>query len=126
MSTNYLWSMYRPNYLYTLGTTPIVDSYLGNSVDYTTTADSVIICIDRQNCIPYVVTYHKNEFIQNETITDSRTYVGKNIKVGRNVTTTKPVGDVVIDGADIIINGGDVELHPGTTIINSNVLINPQ
>ena len=27
--------------------------------------------------------------------------------------------------ANIIINGGNVELHPGTTIINSNVQINP-
>ena len=111
---------------YTPGTTPVVDSYLGNSVDYTTTADSVVICIDRQNCIPYVVTYHRNEFIQNETISNSRTYVGKNIKVGKNVTNTIPVGNVVIDGADVVIQGGNVELHPGTTIINSNVLINPQ
>ena len=111
---------------YTPGTTPVVDSYLGNSVDYTTTADSVIICIDRHNHIPYVVTYHKNEYIQNETISYSRTYVGKTVKVGRSVTTTKPEGDVVIDGADVMINGGDVEIHPGTTIINSNVLINPQ
>ena len=83
---------------YTPGTTPIVDSYLGNSVDYTTIKDSVIICIDRHNCIPFVATYHKNEFIQNETITDSRTYVGKTVKVGRNVTTTKPEGAVVING----------------------------
>ena len=111
---------------YTPGTTPVVDSYLGNSVDYTTTADSVIICIDRQNCIPHIVTYRRNEFIQNETINDGRTYVGKNIKIGRNVTTTKPEGDVIINGADIIVYGGDLEMHPGTTIINSNVLINPQ
>jgi len=111
---------------YTPGTSPIVDSYLGNSVDYTTIADSVIICIDRHNCIPYVVTYHKNEFIQNETITNSRTYVGKTVKVGANVTNTKPVGDVIINGANVLIQGGNVELHPGTTIINSNVLINPQ
>ena len=67
-----------------------------------------------------------NEYIQNETITDSRTYVGKNIKVGKNVTNTIPVGNVVIDGADVVIQGGNVELHPGTTIINSNVQINPQ
>ena len=67
-----------------------------------------------------------NEHIQNETITDSRTYVGKNIKVGRNVTNTKPVGDVIINCADVMIQGGDVELHPGTIITNSNVLINPQ
>ena len=67
-----------------------------------------------------------NEYIQNETITDSRTYVGKNIKVGRNVTSTKPVGDVIINGAEVLIQGGDVELQPGTIITNSNVLINPQ
>jgi len=110
---------------YTTGTVPIVDSYFGNHVDYTTTADSVIICIDRHNCIPYVVTYHKNEFIQNENISDSRTYVGKTIKVGSNVTTTKPEGDVIISGADVLIQGGNVELQPGTVITNSNVLINP-
>ena len=86
----------------------------------------MIICIDRQNCIPHIVTYRRNEFIQNETISDARTYVGKNIKIGRNVTNTKPEGDVAIDGADVVIHGGNVELHPGTTIINSNVLINPQ
>ena len=111
---------------YTPGISPVVDSYLGSSVDYTTTADSVIICIDRHNCIPYVVTYHKDAYIQNENINDSRTYVGQNIKVGRNVTTTKPEGDVIINGANVLIKGGNVELHSGTTILNTNVLINPQ
>ena len=111
---------------YTPGTTPVVDSYIGSSVDYATTADSVIICIDRHNSIPYVVTYHKNEYIQNETITDTRTYVGKNIIIGRNVTNTKPVGDVIINGADVLIQGGNVVIQNGTTITNSNVVINPQ
>ena len=110
---------------YTPDSTQRVDSYIGSSVDYSTTADNIIICIDRHNCIPYVVTYHRNEYIQNENITDNRIYVGKHIKTGRNVTSTKPEGDVIIDGANIIINGGNVELHPGTTIINSNVQINP-
>ena len=66
-----------------------------------------------------------NEYIQNETITDSRTYVGKNIKVGRNVTNTKPIGDVIIDGADVLFQGGDVEILHGTIITNSSVIINP-
>jgi len=82
--------------------------------------------IDRHNCIPYVVTYHKNAYIQNETINDNRIYVGQKIIVGRNVTNTKPIGDVIINGANVRIQGGDVELHPGTVITNSNVLINPQ
>ncbi len=110
---------------HTLGSSPTVDSYLGNSVDYFSTADSVTICIDRHNCIPYIATYHRNEYIQNETISDNRTYIGKTIKAGRSVTTTKPVGDVIINGANLVIQGGNVELHPGTTIINSNVEINP-
>ena len=67
----------------------------------------------------------RNENIQNETISDNRTYIGKTIKAGRSVTTTKPVGDVIINGANLVIQGGNVELHPGTTIINSNVEINP-
>ena len=87
--------------------------------------NSVTICIDRHNCIPYIATYHRNEYIQNETISDNRTYIGKTIKAGRSVTTTKPVGDVIINGANLVIQGGNVELHPGTTIINSNVEINP-
>ena len=111
---------------YVPGTTPVVDSYIGNSVDYTTFADSVIICIDRHNYIPHIVTYHKNEYIQNESINNTMTYVGKIIKIGRNVTTTKPEGDVIINGANVIFNGGNVECHPGTTIINSNIIINPQ
>jgi hypothetical protein len=110
---------------HTLGTASEVDSYLGSSVNYITTADSVNICIDRHNCIPYIFTYHRNEYIQNDTISDNHTYLGKNIKAGRNVTTTKPEGDVVFNGANIVIQGGNVELHPGTTIINSNVEINP-
>lgn len=109
----------------TLAPSLVVDSYLGSSVDYVSTADSVTICIDRHNCIPYIITYHRNEYIQDETITDNRTYIGKTVKAGRSVTTTKPVGDVIINGANLIIQGGNVELHPGTTIINSNVEINP-
>ena len=48
------------------------------------------------------------------------------LKVGNHVTTTKPVGNVVIDGADIKIKGRNVEIHPGTAVINSKVSINPQ
>ena len=73
-----------------------------------------------------IATYHRNEYIQNENINDTRTYLGKKIKIGRNVTSTKPEGNVAIDGANMVIRGGDVELHPGTTITNSNVVINPQ
>ena len=48
----------------------------------------------------------------------------KNIQIGNHVTYTKPLGDVLMQGADIKIEGEDVWLMPGTTIINSNVEIN--
>ena len=104
-----------------------VVSYLGDSVDYTLNSDSVIICIDRHNCIPYILELKRCDFIQNETIDDSRFYVNSStLKIGRNVTTTIPEGDVMMNSAKVIIKGGNVELHPGTTIVNSNVEINPQ
>lgn len=85
------------------------------------------ICIDRHNCIPYIVEVKRSDFIQNETIDDNRIYVNSSVlKIGNNVTTTKPVGDVIINGANITIKGNKVELHSGTTIMNSNVEINPQ
>ena len=102
----------------------IVDSYIGNYKEYATNADSVIICIDRHNCIPYIYTFYKHLYIQNETINGTHTYVGETILAGTNVTTTKPTGDVLIQNADVSIKAESVELHPGTTIINSNVEIN--
>ena len=105
-------------------TNPIVDSFLGNYVEYETDADSVIVCLDKHNYVPYVQTFNKNLFIQNENINDNRNYLGNRILVGHHVTTEKPVGNVVIDNVNVTIRGNKVELHPGTTITNSNVKIN--
>ena len=101
-----------------------VDSYIGNYIEYPTTADSVYICLDKHNYIPFVQTYHKDLFIQNETISEHRSYLGKSILVGNHVTNAKPTGDVYIQGADIKMEGENVMLMPGTTITNSNVEIN--
>ena len=110
---------------YSNGSPNTVDSYIGSTVNYATNADSITICIDRHNCIPYVVQFNKSNFIQNETIDDNRYYYSEStIKVGKNVTTTKPEGNVLIDGANVVIMGNSVELRPGTTITNSNVRIN--
>lgn len=105
-------------------TQPVVDSFLGNYVEYETSADSVIVCLDKHNYVPYIQTFYKNIFIQNENINDNRNYLGDQIHVGHHVTTQKPVGNVVIENANVIINGNTVELHPGTTITHSNVIIN--
>ena len=101
-----------------------VDSYFGRTIDYPTTADSVIVCIDKHNYIPFVVNCDKNVYIQNETINDERVYVGENILIGKNVTTLKEQGEVLIQNANVKFQGKDVILQPGTTITNSNVEIN--
>ena len=103
---------------------PVVDSYIGDYVEYETNADSVIICIDKHNYIPFVQTYHKNIFLQNDTITDDRYLLGDSIIIGRNVTSQKPVGDVIINNANLSLQGGTIRLDRGTFITNSRVSIN--
>ncbi|MDR0798179.1 MAG: hypothetical protein LBN18_00235, partial [Dysgonamonadaceae bacterium] len=52
-----------------------------------------------------IVDYPATVYIQNETISTNRYIGGKNIYVGRNVTTSKPQGDVVItSGANVIFD----------------------
>ena len=100
-------------------------SYIGSRASFKMRNKNVIVCIDRHNSIPYIIRASSDGFIQNESINDNRVYINDStIKIGKNVTTTKPEGNVVFDGADVIINGTNVELHPGTSIINSNVMIN--
>lgn len=101
-----------------------VDSYVGQNISYSTTADSVIVCIDKHNYIPFIAHCDKNIYIQNDTINDERYYVGENILVGKNVTTQKAQGEVLIQNATVKLQGGEVTLHPGTTIVDSNMEIN--
>ena len=101
-----------------------VDSYFGRTINYSTTADSVIVCIDKHNYIPFIVNCDKNVYVQNENINDERTYVGENILIGKNVTTLKEQGEVIIQNANVKFQGKEVILQSGTTITNSNVEIN--
>ena len=105
-------------------TNPIIDSFVGNSIEYETSADSVIICLDKHNYVPYIQTFYKNLYIQNETINDNRNYVGDSILIGNHVTAGKPTGNVIIENAKVSIRGNSVKLHPGTRINHSRVLIN--
>ena len=103
-----------------------VDSYLGSHVEYQNEmeGDSMYICIDKHNFVPYIQKWHYRLNIQNETITGTHTYIAEEVNIGRHVTNDKPQGDVLIQGANIEIQGGNVTLYPGTTIVNSNVTIN--
>ena len=55
-----------------------------------------------------IKNYSTDVYIQNETITTDKYYVGKNIYVGRSVTTSKPQGDVIItNNAQVIFDAAE-------------------
>ena len=83
------------------------------------------VCVYGHNLRPVINTiYRTDKYIQNEIITGTKTYrVEHNIYVGNHVTDNKPHGDVNIINADVKMQAKEVELHPGTTITNSNLEI---
>lgn len=94
-----------------------VKSYKGNYAAYANPSDSLVICLNRHNYVPYIWDYTKDIYIQNEDIQgETRVYTGNTIYVGNNVTSTKPTGDVNIQNSHVTIQGKRLELHPGTRI----------
>lgn len=94
-----------------------VKSYNENHAAYANPSDSLVICLDRHNYVPYIWDYTKDLYIQNENIQgETRIYTGNTIYVGNNVTSTKPTGDVNIQNSHIIVRGKQLELHSGTRI----------
>ena len=47
-------------------------SYKGNYAAYTNPTDSLVICLDRHNYVPYIWDYSKDLYIQNEDIQNER------------------------------------------------------
>lgn len=94
-----------------------VKSYKGNHAAYANPSDSLVICLDRHNYVPYIWDFTKDVYIQNENIQgETRVYKGNIIYVGNNVTSTKPIGDVNIQNSHITIQGNRLELHSGIRI----------
>jgi len=71
------------------------------------------VTITKHNYIPYM--YSSDYYIQNENFTGISTINGIRIWAGSNVTTTKPIGPVIIQaGANLTINAdGDTNLMGG-------------
>jgi len=74
---------------------------------------SYCVTITKHNYIPYM--YSSDYYIQNETLSGTKTINAYNITVGSNVTTSKPTGPVTIQsGANITLDAD------GDTIINDS------
>lgn len=77
---------------------------------------NIIVCIRMHNKVPYVVEYGDTIYIQNEEVSGRREYNSNMIKVGENVTSTKPTGSVLFDGGEVVLKANEVVLDKGTTI----------
>lgn len=100
----------------------IVEAYEGNSAVYYGDGTSTIVCISAHNKIPYINVPTEYD-IQNETITGNNTYSADKIRIGSNVTTSKPVGPVFFNSGTTNINGVTVEIN-GETTVNTGAVLN--
>lgn len=98
-----------------------VHAFKGNqAVVPVSTNDHISVCLDKPNYVPYLWDTENDVFIQNETISDQRAFIGSNIYIGTNVTDQKPEGPVVFDNSDVHISGTMLKIDKGTTIKNAS------
>lgn len=94
-----------------------IKQYENNYAAYAYPTSNLSICLNREGYAPYIWDYSKDLYIQNENIQgENRIYHGGTIRIGKNVTDTRPQGDVNITNSNITIKGRELELHPGTSI----------
>lgn len=63
-----------------------------------------------------VINTHGTAYIQNDTIIGTRIISADNIYVGRDVTNTKPYGDVIIGQGNITLRGEYIKIQNSTTV----------
>ena len=101
-----------------------VRNYVGSAV-FPNINEEVSVCVTKHNHVPKIVIAGPVINIQNENISDSRTYVADSVNVGTHVTDEKPIGDVVLEGGTTRIKAKSVKLMPGTLVkIGSQLKIN--
>ena len=94
-----------------------VSSYIGSSASFHGSTASIRLCISAHNKIPLILRSSDfDQYIQNETISNDRTYNARNVKMGTSVTNTKPHGNVVFSGGRTVISAKEVEIQGETTI----------
>lgn len=84
------------------------------------------ISVTKSGFIPKVFSF---SLIQNEVLSEDRSYSSDIIKVGRSVTSSQSVGNVIIRSKNITLNAPEVVLDKGTiiekgakvTILNQNI-----
>ena len=94
-----------------------VSSYIGSSASFHGPTASIRLCISAHNKIPMILrSFDYDQYIQNETISNDRTYNARNVKIGTAVTNAKPQGAVVFTGGRSVVRAREVEIQGETTI----------
>ena len=63
-----------------------------------------------------VINTPTDVYIQNDSVTGTRLISAESIHVGRDVTNTKPYGDVVLGPGDITLKAKVIEIKNSTTV----------
>lgn len=81
----------------------------GTNCTFPTPSCSCTIMLDKHNYIPYLIHYNtESTYIQNETISNSRIYVGTPLDIGEDVNEDEEYGDVTLTpNAKVYINKGN-------------------
>ena len=61
------------------------------------------ICFTRSGYKPYVLNIYQTGIIQNDTIANDAVVLSNYVQIGKNVTTTRPYGDVLLERGDMYI-----------------------
>ncbi len=91
-----------------------IASFEGACIQYPYSSD-LRISITKHNKIPLIIEAG-TLCLQNTTIGDNVSYESDTIKVGENVTTIKPKGEVRISRGTTSLKGKTIELSSGTTV----------
>ena len=104
----------------------MVDHLTGKFAFASSTCDYEII-IQKHNCRPvHTYLYYKNHdvFLQNQTLLSDKTFTGRNIYAGKNVTSEFPSGNytvksgkkLVLDAKNEVTLSGEFSVEKGGTL----------
>ena len=98
---------------------------------FTNVDGDVSVVVTKQDYIPYVddnvhidgIAEYDNIYIQNETLSGSKTYSANNVYVGSNVTDTKPKGDVRVNAGTYIFDAEKYVIKPNVYVSGDTKII---
>lgn len=100
----------------------VIETSVNQSYSFTNVPTEYCIVITKDNYIPYI--YTSSYYIQNEIFQSNETIEVSSIIAGRQVTETKPIGDVIVQpNATLTLKADSVTLDSGFEVKSGGALI---